>query len=205
MSHTDTRPAAAAAAAPRPKLARAVLGALLLAGAGTTAATFAQERPADAPASATAPARVTQRRHGRQPTRATDVVAGGLNEQGKLSLMVNKSQVVTTKLPYKTVNVANPETADVNRVNDHEILITARSRATRSSSCGTSDGLSQTVDVTVMSDLEAPAGAARQDVPGAGIQATNVNGTIALRGPGEEPRRRRPGRRRSPRRTRTRC
>ena len=51
--------------------------------------------------------------------------------------MVNKSQVITTKLPYKTVNIANPEIADFNRVNDYEILLTAKKPGTTQLTSGT--------------------------------------------------------------------
>jgi pilus assembly protein CpaC len=118
-----------------------------------------------------------------QPSsRATDVVSDGINADGKLVLMVNKSQVVTTKLPYKTVNVANPETADFNQVNNYEILVTAKKPGNTQLTIWDVAGLSQNIDVTVMSDLEALQAQLDKIFPGTGIQATNVNGTIALRG-----------------------
>src|SRR5688500_840914 len=105
MSRNATQPA-------RTTLATAVLGALLLTGLGaTTPGLFAQEKPATQPATAaTEPAML--------------VVADGVGEDGKLTMMVNKSQVVRTKLPYKTVSIANPEIADFNQVDQYTILVT---------------------------------------------------------------------------------
>src|SRR4051812_19710780 len=49
---------------------------------------------------------------------ATQSVANKPNpiegKEGKVSIMVNKSLVLATKLPYKTVNVANPDVVDFN-------------------------------------------------------------------------------------------
>src|SRR5688572_5408243 len=112
MSHNQNKPAA------RVTVARALIGTLLAASAvaGITSAQVEQNRPVE---SATAPAA-----NGAQPaSKATDVVSDGINGEGLLAMMVNKSQVVATKLPYKTVNIANPDIADFNRVNDYEILV----------------------------------------------------------------------------------
>ena len=126
---------------------------------------------------------VTASQPSTQPTtNSVTVISEGINEDGRLSMMVNKSQVVTTKLPYKTLNVANPEIADVNRVNDYEILVTAKKPGTTQLIVWDVAGVSQNVDVTVQSDLDALQLQLDKIFPGVGIQAVNVNGTIALRG-----------------------
>jgi pilus assembly protein CpaC len=150
---------------------RFLIGALMLTGSSSVA--LAQSK---SDAATTQPASASSTTH------ATDVVSDGLADNGKLALMVNKSQVVTTKLPYKTINIANPEIADVNRVNDYEILVTAKKPGNTQLIVWDIQGLSQNVDVTVMSDLEALQAQLDKMFPGVGIKATNVNGTIALRG-----------------------
>jgi pilus assembly protein CpaC len=166
MSHIQNKTAA------RVTVARALIGSLLAAGAvaGVAMAQAAPEGAAPA-VNAAQPA-----------SKATDVVSDGVNGEGKLALMVNKSQVVTTKLPYKTVNVANPEIADFNRISDYEILVTAKKTGNTQLIIWDVAGLSQKVDVNVMSDLEALQAQLDKIFPGAGIKAVNVNGTIALQG-----------------------
>lgn len=115
-------------------------------------------------------------------TKASDVVSDGINGEGRLMLMVNKSQILTTKLPYKTINISNADIADYNRLGDNEILVTAKRPGNTQLILWDVSGVSQKVDVTVMSDLEALQAQLDKIFPGAGIQATNVNGTIALRG-----------------------
>ena len=187
MSVTPNRPT-------RPRLmAAALLGAALVAGAVSARAVAGESvRPAvaaapqgHAPGTAEIVPMPSDRPDvptpGAEP-RTTDVVAGGLNAGGAITLNVNKSQVITTKLPYKTVNVANPEIADVNRVDDYEILLTAKKPGNTQLIVWDLAGLTQTVDVTVTNDITTLQSQLRALFPGTGILATNVNGTIALRG-----------------------
>jgi pilus assembly protein CpaC len=150
-------------------LAQAVIGVAVL---------FGTAAGADVPTSQPS----TQPTAAKSTTNAVTVIAEGINEDGRLGMMVNKSQVITTKLPYKTLNVSNPEIADVNRVNDYEILVTAKKPGNTQLIVWDVAGVSQNVDVTVQSDLEALQAQLDKIFPGVGIQATNVNGTIALRG-----------------------
>ena len=171
MSHKQNNTAA------RVKIGRAMIAALLAAGtvAGITSAQVADKPATETGTAAGAPAA--------QPgSKPTDVVADGVNGEGRLAMMVNKSQVVATKLPYKTVNIANPDIADFNRVNDYEILVTAKKPGNTQLILWDVAGLSQKVDVTVMSDLEALQVQLDKIFPGSGIKAVNVNGTIALQG-----------------------
>jgi pilus assembly protein CpaC len=178
----------------RKSIARALLGAVWLAAAATGGASAQQSIPlteirpdgdAAAAAAGTADAATTRSSATTTTTTTTttsDVVADGLGEDGKVVLMVNKSQQITTKLPYKTVNVANPEIADVNQVNNDELLLTAKKPGNTQLIVWDVAGLSQTIDVTVMTDLQALQAQLDRIFPGAGIQATNVNGSVALRG-----------------------
>ena len=117
-----------------------------------------------------------------QPVMSKDVVVEGLDPDGRLKLMVNTSQVVTTKLPFKTVSIANPEIADFNRVDDAVILVTAKKPGSTQLTLWDVEGAAQTVDVTITSDVVSLQAQLDKIFPGLGIKATNVNGTVALRG-----------------------
>jgi pilus assembly protein CpaC len=163
----------------RVTVARALMGTIL--SAAVAAGVHAQE-PKSAPAGNASGAAAVGADNAKPTSNAAGVVADGVNEEGRLMLMVNKSQIVTTKQPYKTVNISNADIADYNRVNDNEILVTAKKPGNTQLILWDVSGVSQKVDVTVMSDLEALQAQLDKIFPGAGIQATNVNGTIALRG-----------------------
>jgi pilus assembly protein CpaC len=117
---------------------------------------------------------------------ATQTVAGKPSpiegKDSKLSLLVNKSQVVTTKLPYKTVNVANPDVVDFNRVDDYQILLTAKRPGTTQLMIWDVGGGTQTVDIAVSTDIESLRDQLKIILPDTDIQLSSVNGTIALRG-----------------------
>src|SRR4051812_21360665 len=54
------------------------------------------------------------------------LVPEGLEADGSLKLMVNKGAVLSTKSPYKRVNIGSPEVADVNTIAPTSILVTAK-------------------------------------------------------------------------------
>src|SRR5438309_4052999 len=54
------------------------------------------------------------------------LISGGLSPTGSITLMMNKSAVLTTRVPYKRVSIANAEVAEVNAVAPLEILIVAK-------------------------------------------------------------------------------
>jgi pilus assembly protein CpaC len=117
---------------------------------------------------------------------ATQSVANKPNpvegKDGKVSIMVNKSLVLATKLPYKTVNVANPDVVDFNRVDDYQILLTAKRPGTTQLMIWDVGGGTQTVDVAVTTDIETLRDQFKTILPDTDIQISSVNGTIALRG-----------------------
>lgn len=117
-----------------------------------------------------------------RPSDVATVVSDGIGEDGRLSLMVNKSAVVVTKLPFKTINIANPEIADFNRISDYEILITAKKPGNTQLIIWDVAQGSQTIDVSVSTDIEALRGQLKKILPEATVEATNVNGTIVLKG-----------------------
>jgi pilus assembly protein CpaC len=145
--------------------------------AGVTAALLAcrvvaDERPAAA--AAAVPAKPTAGVRGA-------VIAEGVSADGGMVVMLNKSRIIKTRQPYQTVNVANPAIADVNRVGDLELLVTAKKPGHTQLVLWDVGGRSQNVDVTV-SGLESLQSELDKMFPGAGVKASDLNGTIALRG-----------------------
>jgi pilus assembly protein CpaC len=141
----------------------------------------AEAAPADAPKSVEAPAAPAATEPDAGPAHSP-VVLNGVGDDGKLQMMINTSQVITTRLPYKTISVANPEIADFNRVDDRVILVTAKKPGTTQLTLWDVQGESQGIAVVVASDVESLQAQLDKIFPGLGIKATNVNGTVALRG-----------------------
>ena len=136
----------------------------------TAAAAHAQDKP------------VVRDRAEVQPVATQTAPSPIEGKESKLALMVNKSLVVTTKLPYKTVNVANPDVVDFNRVDDYQILLTAKRPGTTQLMIWDVGGGTQTVDVSVSTDLESLRDQLKTILPDSSIVVSSVNGTIALRG-----------------------
>src|ERR1041384_2997998 len=61
---------------------------------------------------------------------AATLIADGMDAEGKIRLRLNKSAVVTTKVPYKRVNVSQPDVADLNLIGPESILLTAKKPGT---------------------------------------------------------------------------
>ena len=116
-----------------------------------------------------------------KPQQATSAPAP-IDGAGKVDLMVNRSTVVTTRLPYKTVNVANPDVVDFNRVDDYQLLLTAKKPGATQLMVWDVGGGSQAIDVNVTTDLDGLKAQLKEILPGNEIQVSSVNGVIALRG-----------------------
>src|SRR3954470_5077534 len=72
-------------------------------------ATTAQPAPSTRPAnSMTAPQNASGAKG--------DIIGEGTDSNGRIHLAVNKSTVITTKVPYKTVSVGQADIADVNMI-----------------------------------------------------------------------------------------
>ena len=110
------------------------------------------------------------------------LVSEGLGQDGSISLMLDKSTVLTTAEPYKRVSVSQPEVADVNLVGPASILLTAKKPGTTQLIIWNDDNRSQVIDVNVGFDVEALRRQLKEMFPGTDINVTVANGTIALRG-----------------------
>jgi pilus assembly protein CpaC len=111
-----------------------------------------------------------------------DLVSGGLSADGRVRLMAGKSLVVNTRVPYKRVNVGNPDVADVNPIAPTDILLTAKTAGSTQLIVWDDNDRSQVIDVLVDIDLQALEEQFDTIFPGHGAKISNVNGSIALRG-----------------------
>lgn len=110
------------------------------------------------------------------------LVSSGLGAGGNVSLMMNKSAVITTRNPYKRVSIANPDVADVNLVGPAEVLVTAKKPGSTQLVIWDDGSRSQVVDVNVSYDLHMLQEQLKSLFPGSVIEATSANGAIVLKG-----------------------
>jgi pilus assembly protein CpaC len=109
------------------------------------------------------------------------VVTEGVGQDGKLRLVVNRSQLITTK-GHKRVNVAQPEIADVNLISPTALLVTAKKPGSTQIIIWDDNEKAQVLEVIVDFDLIALNDSFKQQFPNAKIEATAANGSIMLRG-----------------------
>ncbi len=136
--------------------------------------TTAQNAPADSHSPATQPAMAGSRG-------SADLISEGPID-GHLRLTINRSSVVTTKVPYKRVSVGNPDIADVNPIGPQNILVTAKKPGNTQLIVWDDGDRSQVVDVNVAFDVQSLEGELKQMFPNANIQVSQLNGSIALKG-----------------------
>lgn len=117
-----------------------------------------------------------------KPVAAATLVSEGLGEDGKLRLVVNRSQLVNTKSPVKRMNVAQAEIADVNIISPTALLVTAKKPGTTQIIIWDDQEKATVVEVFVDFDLIALNEAFKTSFPNSKIEATAANGSIMLRG-----------------------
>lgn len=103
-------------------------------------------------------------------------------EDGRVSLVMNKSAVLTTRAAYKRVSVGSPEVADVNTIGPSSLLVTAKKAGTTQLIVWDDDDRSQVVDVVVQADLDALRAQIKELFPGSRIEASVAAGQIVLKG-----------------------
>jgi pilus assembly protein CpaC len=109
------------------------------------------------------------------------LITDGLDD-GKLSLVMNKSTVLSTRSAYKRVSVGSPEIADVNPIGPNNILVTAKKPGTTQLIVWDDGDRSQVVDLAVQVDLAGLQDQIKQQFPGSKIEVSMANGQIVLRG-----------------------
>src|SRR5688572_21321815 len=110
-----------------------------------------------------------------------DMIADGTTD-GKVRLMINRSVVITTKVPYKRVSVGNPEIADVNTIGPSNILVTAKKPGNTQLIVWDDADRSQVVEVSVDFDVLSLQDQMNKMFPGTKIEVSQLNGAIALSG-----------------------
>lgn len=112
----------------------------------------------------------------------TRIITEGI-ENGKINLQAGKSVALTTAVPYKRVNIAQPEVADVNAIGDRSILLTAKRAGTTQLIIWDDAERSEIADVNVTLDISALQGEIRAMFPDSKVEvAASGSGTISLRG-----------------------
>ncbi|MEA2710018.1 MAG: pilus assembly protein CpaC [Phycisphaerales bacterium] len=114
--------------------------------------------------------------------RANRLVAEGVEQDGRVRLMVNKTTVITTPQPFKQVSVGNPEVADVTIVGPNNVLVTGKRQGSTQLIIWDDNNRSQVADVIVGMDLEALQSDLSATFGNVKVQATSMNGAIGLRG-----------------------
>ncbi len=109
-------------------------------------------------------------------------ITDGIGNDGRIHLVVNRSQVLTTKTPYKRVNVAQPEIADVNPIAPSSVLVTAKKPGSTQLILWDDNDKAQLVEVVVDFDLVSLNELFKTQFPNSKIEATAVNGSIMLKG-----------------------
>lgn len=112
----------------------------------------------------------------------SNLVANGADENGAVRIMLNKSQVLQTRVPYKRVNVSQPEIADVNPIGPQSILVTAKKVGSTQVIVWDDQDRTQVMDVVVGFDLKELQDQLTAQFPTSNIEATSSGNTIVLKG-----------------------
>jgi pilus assembly protein CpaC len=116
------------------------------------------------------------------PSDGVALITQGLRD-GKLSLLMNKSTVLSTRSAYKRVSVGAPDVADINAIGPNSLLVTAKKPGTTQLIVWDDDDRSQVVDLAVQADVGTLQDQLKQMFPGSKIDVTVVGGgQIVLKG-----------------------
>ncbi|MDB5294414.1 MAG: flp pilus assembly protein secretin, partial [Phycisphaerales bacterium] len=105
-----------------------------------------------------------------------------LPADGRLHLLVGRSQVLKTKDAYKRVSLTQPDVAIDNEVDPTNILLTAKKPGATQLIVWDDKDKSQVVDVIVEVDLAALAEQVKKTFPSADVQLSSANGSLVARG-----------------------
>jgi pilus assembly protein CpaC len=105
-----------------------------------------------------------------------------LPADGKVHLLVGRSQVLRTKGPFKRVSLTQPDVVVDNEVDPTNILLTAKKAGATQLIVWDEKDHSQVVDVVVDVDLAALTEQVKRNFPNADVQLSAANGTLVARG-----------------------
>jgi len=109
-------------------------------------------------------------------------VTDGVGADGKIHLVVNRSQVLTTKTPYKRLNVSQPDIADVTPIGLSSFLVTTKKPGSTQVIVWDDNDKAQLVEVDVDYDLQTLNDEFKKQFPDSKIEATSANGSIVRAG-----------------------
>ncbi len=159
----------------------AVTGAALLTMAAAATPAWADGTPVNV-AEAGAAAAATTQPAATPAVRGNKLIADGVDQNGRVSLTVNKTMVITTTQPYKQLSVGSPDIADVNPIGPNNILVTAKKTGATQLIVWDDQNHSQVADIVVNMDLDSLQAELNAMLPGAKIQVGSMNGSVALKG-----------------------
>ncbi|MGC4033824.1 MAG: pilus assembly protein N-terminal domain-containing protein [Tepidisphaeraceae bacterium] len=110
------------------------------------------------------------------------IVQSGVDNDGKLTMAVNKTAVLTTKNKAIRVSTGQPDVADVTTVGTNTILVTAKKPGSTQVVVWDEKEQSQAIDVSVTLDIASLREQVKKAYPDAPITIDVVNGQITLRG-----------------------
>jgi pilus assembly protein CpaC len=103
-------------------------------------------------------------------------------DSGSITITVNKTRVITTALIYKRLSIGQPDVADVTAIGPTKILLTAKKPGTTELIVWDEQDHTQTFAIVVEMDLQPLRDQLKSLIPDSKIDATAVNGTVALSG-----------------------
>jgi pilus assembly protein CpaC len=110
------------------------------------------------------------------------LVTTGLETNGNLRLMVNKSVTLTTSRPYKRVSVGQPDIADVSTIGPTRILVNGKKAGSTQVIVWDEQDNSQMIDVLVQANMSALRELYARLLPSSKIDIVDNDGTVALTG-----------------------
>ena len=175
--------------APLGKAVRWMIVAANVAAAVTATARVARAQEAPAPAAAApvgpasaAPAPAPEPANVPAKAQAPGMIENGLDENGRISLTVNRTVVVTTRRPVTDVSMSANEVADVQVVSANTVLITAKKAGSTNLLLMDGQNQSQSVDIVVRSDIQALKDELKKTFPDYNVEVAQLQDGIALKG-----------------------
>jgi pilus assembly protein CpaC len=110
------------------------------------------------------------------------LVSDGTDKQGRITIDVNKSAVITTRFPYTRISIGQPEIADANAIASGTVLITGKKAGSTQLILWDAAERSQVIDIDVVFDVRALQDELNSMFPSTKIQVKSLNGAIALSG-----------------------
>ena len=138
--------------------------------------------PASARGQEAAPAEPAAAAQALPDTRSTAALVARGAKNGVIKLLTNRSTVLKTSEPYKSVSLAQPDVADVNLVGPQDILVTAKKPGSTQLIIWDDNDRSQVIEVNVAFDLQALQEEMGRIFPESKIEVASLNGALALRG-----------------------